>query len=243
MKNHLFVSAWICLATQAMAQEKPLPLPQLLPKPLETALALSAAPEHLRDEASVYLLERGGYVLARQGSNGFVCLVRRAGVTPSVFYDIIAPMCFDAEGSKTLLPAIFEQTRLLEAKKNPAQVLAKIEAGFADGTYQTPRAGINYMLSAANFLPDRRNPGHVFHYLPHWMFHAPGMSRKDAGQAERLNIFGQEAFVTPPGKPWSFLVVPMGKTEREQVAKNQADLVAKAKTYVRFAKAKQPSRQ
>ena len=231
----LMFTVFLGLGGTAFTQEKALPLPELLPKSLEKELALSAAPQHLRQDASVYLLKRGGYVLDRQGSNGFTCLVRRAGVTPSVFHDIIAPMCFDAEGSRTLLPAIFEQTRLLEAKRLPQEVLATVEKGFADGTFKTPRGGINYMLSAANFLPDRRNPGHVFHYVPHWMFHAPGLDRKDVGQPQRVNIFGQEAFVTPPGKPWSFLVVPMGETERARVVKDQEALVARAKAYVRFA--------
>ena len=217
------------------AQASMLPLPELLPSDLEMELALSAAPEHLRGDASVYILKRGGYEKVKQGTNGFTCIVRRSGVTPSIFHNIIAPMCFDAEGTRTLLPAILHQTRMLEAGKSSEVVLAEIEAGFASGRFKQPAGGINYMLSAANFLPDRRNPGYVFHYVPHWMFHAPGMKGSDIGQAPKPQIFGQEAFVAPPGKPWTFLIIPMGEKERGQVATKQESLVTRARKFVRFA--------
>jgi hypothetical protein len=62
----------------------------------ETEMALSAAPEHLRAEAAVYVLRRDGFVKARGGTNGFTCLVlRENGRT--------APICYDAEGSQTTL--------------------------------------------------------------------------------------------------------------------------------------------
>ena len=52
----------------------------LLPRTLEVELALSAAPTHLRDQASVWVLERNGYAVEKQGTNAFTCVVsRRAG--------------------------------------------------------------------------------------------------------------------------------------------------------------------
>jgi len=51
------------------------PLPELLPREKEIALALSAAPEHLRYDAGVYVLERNGFVKVRSSTNGFTCIV------------------------------------------------------------------------------------------------------------------------------------------------------------------------
>jgi hypothetical protein len=48
----------------------------LLPRDLETELALSAAPRHLRDQASVLVLESSGYVTAKEHAGAFTCLVR-----------------------------------------------------------------------------------------------------------------------------------------------------------------------
>src|SRR3954452_17552432 len=56
---------------------KPSPL-QKMPAALETRFALSALPPHLRDGATVYLLDPAqGYVASKKGTNGFTCLVER----------------------------------------------------------------------------------------------------------------------------------------------------------------------
>ena len=62
-------------------------------------LAEGAAPAEISGKATIYLLERTGYVVVRQGTNGFSCLVDRQ--TPLN----LEPTCFDAEGSATTLQA------------------------------------------------------------------------------------------------------------------------------------------
>jgi len=78
-----------------------------MPESLEARFALSAAPPHLRDAATVYLLDPAkGYVLNRKGSNGVSCIVVRSDWqwTNHPFRDdIFWAVCYDAEGSKTLL--------------------------------------------------------------------------------------------------------------------------------------------
>src|SRR4029450_9892466 len=77
----------------------------LLPRALEIELALSAAPKHLRDEATVWGLDKGGNASARKGGTAFACVVsRRAG-------DLF-PVCWDAEGTRSLLPLDFEDAQL-----------------------------------------------------------------------------------------------------------------------------------
>ena len=43
----------------------------LLPRALEIDLALSAAPKHLRDDATVWALDKSGYAIAKKGGNAF----------------------------------------------------------------------------------------------------------------------------------------------------------------------------
>ena len=51
-----------------------------LPRDLEMQLALSALPPHLRDNATVYVLNPDkGFKVARQGTNGFHAFVARTG--------------------------------------------------------------------------------------------------------------------------------------------------------------------
>src|SRR5258708_832600 len=50
-----------------------------LPQEQEIELALSAGPEHLRLEATVYVFGKHGYEKLRNGKNGFTCMVNRDG--------------------------------------------------------------------------------------------------------------------------------------------------------------------
>lgn len=50
-----------------------------MPEALEIRFASSAAPPHLRDKATIYVLDpTRGYVTARQGTNGASCIVVRS---------------------------------------------------------------------------------------------------------------------------------------------------------------------
>ena len=60
-----------------------------LPQNLEIELALSALPEELQDAASIYIRDpKKGFVLHREGSNGFVTFVAR---TSTRFTEQIGP--------------------------------------------------------------------------------------------------------------------------------------------------------
>src|ERR1700676_489976 len=78
-----------------------------MPQSLEARYALSAVPPHLRNGATTYLLDPSkGYLLNSKGTNGISCIVVRSDWQwpDRPFRDDIAwPVCFDAEGSKTLL--------------------------------------------------------------------------------------------------------------------------------------------
>ena len=78
-----------------------------MPESLETRFALGAGPPHLRAEATTYVLDPAkGYVLNHQGTNGLSCIVVRSDwqFSNEPFRDdIFWAVCYDAEGSKTLL--------------------------------------------------------------------------------------------------------------------------------------------
>src|SRR5262249_18451807 len=78
-----------------------------MPQALENRFALSAIPSHLRAGATTYVLDPArGYVLNHKGTNGISCIVVRSDWqwADSPFRDdIFWPVCYDLEGSKTLL--------------------------------------------------------------------------------------------------------------------------------------------
>ena len=100
------------------------PLPELLPREKEIALALSAAPEHLRNDAGVYVLERNGFVKVRESKNGFTCIVNRDHPLNQ------KPVCFDAEGTATILPKILRVGELLMQGKSMSEIMTSTPAIF-----------------------------------------------------------------------------------------------------------------
>jgi hypothetical protein len=64
---------------------------QPLPRSLEVHLALRAAPPHLRSGASVFVLDPAkGYLLERQGTNGFTRYAQRTDYVREDYSDITA---------------------------------------------------------------------------------------------------------------------------------------------------------
>src|SRR5437764_11784934 len=87
--------------------------PAPLPRDLEIQLALSALPPHLRDNATVYVLNPDkGFEVARKGTNGFHTFVARTGddsfrgtwLLKEYRDDILYPISFDEAGAKTQMP-------------------------------------------------------------------------------------------------------------------------------------------
>ena len=97
------------------------------PRDLEIQLALSALPPHLRENATVYVLNPDkGFEVARKGTNEFYALVARTGDDtfrgswPFTKYrdDILYPISFDEAGSKAQL-RVFLDAAAMQAKGTP----------------------------------------------------------------------------------------------------------------------------
>jgi hypothetical protein len=150
-------------------------IPELMPQDKEMAIALSAAPEHLRGGASVYVLKRTGFALVRQGTNGFSCIVNRDHPLNQ------KPTCYDAEGCATILPKVLRFGELLMKGVPLERIKAEIAEGFRSGKFMSPRRpGVAYMLSG-DIKNYNESTGKVESFPPHVMFYAPNLTNDDIG--------------------------------------------------------------
>ena len=186
----------------------------LLPRALEIELALSAAPKHLRDDATVWALDKSGYAIAKKGGNAFTCVVsRRAG-------DLF-PVCWDAEGTRSLLPLDFEDARLRLSGKSGSEIEAIERERFKSGQYHAPsRPGVAYMLSPVRYRIDEHGGITRTTSNPHLMFYGPNLTDTDIGGAR-----GAFVFINRVG-PDGMMIVPVGQKEREAIESDARSLIA-----------------
>jgi hypothetical protein len=149
-------------------------------------------------------------VEARRGTNGFTCLVGRSRPKD------VAPMCYDAEGARTIVPRIADEAAM-RAKGDSEEAIRKaVEEGFRTGKYKAPeRPGISYMISPVQELagPD----GVVRTFVPHLMFYAPNLTDADVG-----GMRGGAVFINNPA-PHGMIIVPLGSEEQKAIrARNEA---------------------
>jgi len=156
---------------QTAGQQKP----ELPSREIEVAMALSAAPEHLRNGAGVYALDTQGFVKVRESTNGFTCIVNRDHPVN------LKPTCYDAEGTATILPKVVQIGAWMMAGKSMDEIRQLVADGFKSGTFISPRRpGVAYMLSGdiKNFNPQTGRAGS---FPPHVMFYAPNLTNADIG--------------------------------------------------------------
>ena len=208
-----------------------------LPRDLEIQLALSALPPHLRDNATVYVLNPAkGFEAAREGTNGFHALVARTGddamrgAWPLTKYpeDILYPISFDQAGAKAQMRVFFDIAEM-QAKGTPPEELKRIiQDRNKTKYYQAPeRAGISYMLAPVlrtYFNPDE-NDNVITANIPHVMYYAPNVSSEDVGGGR-----------PGPGNPYPFVILHgphgysvqlLGQTEAAAITNGYAEMLGK----------------
>jgi hypothetical protein len=174
-----------------------------VPRDRQIQLALSAAPPEIASKATVYILGPKGYEKAREGTNGVSCLVERtfAGTVQTS----VGPMCYDAEGSRTLLLVLLFTEEMRAQGKSEEQIKADIATGYKEGRFKAPsKPGVCYMLSSENYLynPETKKSGP---FPGHLMFYAPYMTAKDFGYSAVSS--SMQPYLVEPGKPNAMLVV------------------------------------
>ncbi|MGD8307701.1 MAG: hypothetical protein PVF17_13670 [Ignavibacteria bacterium] len=229
----------IIISASVYAQSTKPGFPKILPRDLEVELALSSAPSHLQDEATVYVLGENGYELAIQGSNGWTCfVVRGPGIGPPSWDDMIAGWCYDEEGMKTMGLVTFDRAKYRSQGLSNEEIRNKINEGFATGKYLSPRKpGVIYMLSPVNKVPDHRT-GKLFDYVPHVMYYAPNITNEDIGVPKSLHtgdpnyVFSGLPYLPIEGNPHGFMVQALGEKEGRQIVAKYKEMIEKVRKYV-----------
>jgi len=151
-----------------------------LPQEQEIELALSAGPEHLRLDATVYIFGKNGYQKIHSGQNGFTCMVNRDGNQAGD--NDLKPTCWDPEGSATIVPVMLRVGELMAQGKTADEIKHDIDAGFSAGRFSSPRkTGIAYMLRGdVQYDPKTKEIIKTL-FPPHYMIYAPSVTNADIG--------------------------------------------------------------
>lgn len=193
--------SFLLLSTTGQLAATTAPVPRVLPAACETELALSALPPHLRETAAVYGFGEDGYSLARDGSNGFTCIVNRDDPFS------IKPTCFDAAGTATIVPKILLVGGWLLEGRPLDEIRSDLEQRFAQGGLESPeRPGLAYMLSHYN-RPYDPSRGRLGWFPPHLMFYAPDLTNADIGFSRGAHDFSRSMpFIGYQG-PQGYMIV------------------------------------
>jgi len=214
----------------------PPPKLEKMPESLEVRFALSAAPPHLRDNATVYTLDPAkGYVIGRQGTNGITCIVVRSDwqwPSPPFRDDIYWPVCYDSEGSRTLLEDYLYAAELRAQGLNSKQVhealLKRLET---PGSPNPSRTGVAYMIA-----PIMRGytaaPRPVTMNMPHYMFYAPGVKDADIGGH---GFSKQYPFVLGMSRGRDdYIILLVGEAEKAKLLEESKDLLNQLCSYRKY---------
>ena len=165
------------------AQSPPEPYPKMAPlaqylsanQADEIALARSAAPPAISQDADVLTLGPKGYETAVKGTNGFVCLVERAwfgDIDRADFWNPKnrGPDCYNPAAARSVLPTYLERTQWVLSGLSKAEIAERTKAALAAHEIPAPEIGsMAYMLSRDGYLTDEE----AHHWHPHLMFFLP----------------------------------------------------------------------
>lgn len=175
-----------------------------VPREEKIRLAESAAPQEVSSKATVYVLERTGYVKVRDGSNGFSCIVDRQSP-----YNL-EPTCFDAEGTASTLPTRLFVEEQRAKGKTEEQIKTALDEGYKSGKFKAPsKPGIVYMMSDNGVLLVGGNK--LVKIPPHLMFYAPYASDTDIGSPPAGADMPR---VIRAGQPDAYIIVMPGPAKR-----------------------------
>ena len=212
-----------------------------MPVDLETDYALSSLPPHLRDHATVYLLDpQNGYYVGRQGSNGYICFASRTEWEWSEFRnDLCTPISYDAEGARSIFPVYMAVAAMRASGKYSAtQIRDTIIHRIRTGIYKAPsKPGISYMLAPVMRVypgnPDIKEP--VTMSMPHYMFYAPYLSDADTRYkpgTDGLMLANPDNMILGDGKgPFGYVIIPSNETEKAIIVEDAKDLLTRLAAY------------
>ena len=209
-----------------------------MPADLETEYALSALPPHLRESATVYLLDPNkGYYVARKGTNGFATFVDRTDWEWGEFVqDIYAPISYDPEGVKTYLPVFFAVAEMrASGKYSAAQIRDTILKRVKNGIYKAPtRNGVSYMLGPIMRSHLDSTSGIVSMVMPHFMFYAPRVDNSDIGgewDGHTPYAINSGDNLDKQHSIFDYIIIPAGDKEKAKILEDDKDLIQRLAAY------------
>lgn len=168
----------------------------------EIALARSAAPTSISNDAEILVLGRHGFETAFKGKNGFVCLVERSWTSTADpdFWDprVRTPICWNAAAARSVLVRNIKRTELILAGRTQAQTDASIITAVDKKELPEVESGaMCYMMSKQGFGGDSvpHWPSHLMFYFPltepaSWGANLPGSPLIGiSNPAERATVF------------------------------------------------------
>jgi len=188
------------------------PLDQYLMKDhdAEIALARSAAPKSISENATVLVLDRHGYETAVEGKNGFVCVVERAWMSPAdspEFWNpkLRGPICFNPPAARSVLPITYKRTKLALAGLSRDEIFAETKKAFERGELPALEPGaMSYMMAKGAYLTD-----HGDHNLAHLMIYTPPIKGSDWGaDLPDTPVMLNQQFIGE--QPIDVFIVPVG---------------------------------
>ena len=203
----------ITLIAAPTAAQSPAVSEYQMTRDAEIALAKSAAPPNVSSRATVKILTPSGYQIAREGDNGFVCIVMRGWAAPTytpaqlrnLVYDatVRAPICFDPGAVRTVMPYYELRTRLGMESKTPDQIADAIQRAYSKGELpKRDTASFAYMWSA-----DQNLGTGIGHWHPHMMIFAPYYDNSMLGGNEFGSPLPQVS--DDAGTPFTVVVIPV----------------------------------
>ena len=185
----------------------------MMARDTEIALAKSAAPDNISRHATIKVLTASGFQAVHNGDNGFVCMVMRGWsaptYTPAQFRDLVydakvtAPICFNPEASRTVLPYYELRSNLGMQGKTPDQIVEGVQAAYAKGELpKRDSVSFAYMWSA-----DQNLGSGIGHWHPHMMVFAPYHDNSMLGNNEFGSLLPQLS--DDAGTPFAVVVIPV----------------------------------
>ena len=175
----------------------------MMARDAEYALAKSAAPDNISGHATIKVLTPSGFQTVHDGDNGFVCMVMRGFTGAPTFtpvqirafitYDAKtrAPICFNPQAVRTVLPYYELRTRLGLEGKTAEPSAEEVQAAYTKGEIpKRTEVSFAYMWSADQVL------GPAGHWHPHMMVYLPNyentiLGNNDPGAALANNDLAQ----------------------------------------------------
>ena len=144
----------------------------LMARDAEIALARSAAPQAISQDATILVLTRHGFETAVEGRNGWMCMVERAwgGMFDNPEFwnpKVRAAGCLNPPAARSFWPLSKKRTELVMAGHSKAEIIAAMATTLDKKELPALEPGtVCYMMGKGSYLTDNGD-----HNMPHLMFY------------------------------------------------------------------------